>query len=512
GETGEGDSYPFRRGLPGFRPHFSQRVSGKETQARDRTRDAAPADAAGRAMAEPEAEGGGCPPMETAAQFARRNGAVGHFRPRLAGGPWRTSLSDPYDRRRHKRAAGAVCAERLHRTEHAAAADLAGAPWQTAELLHGQSQPVSQHAEGLAQSEGAASRRTRSVTAHADRPRVAGTEHCLDRGPFTAGERPRRAELRYGAGPAGERPARGGSPHAGGSQSLPRKRVSALVESASGGRTGLGRRGAPAAHAGLGSGGRALDSGNAPGEQRLHHPVPRPVVPHRECVDHRRIARRRGSCREAARRANLCAFPRTLSGSHHHRAASGAGQTGSVESSPDRQTPKSFASDAGGHAQSSAQARNAGVGCRENRWWSCLGPGRLKVKKDRRAKTARRTLAFTKPKASAQKFHRKHSSVPYRKALRAQRAGKPGCHGALGGLAPTAFGANSVASALGFRSGATPFGHVHLNPFPQRSSLKQDISIWQRSGHFYLALTVQFGSESSTLRTHFCLYILLKRS
>ena len=48
------------------------------------------------------------------------------------------------------------------------------------------------------------------------------------------------------------------------------------------------------------------------------------------------------------------------------------------------------------------------------------------------------------------------SLVPYRKALRAQRAGKPGCHRALGGLAPTASGANSVASALGSRTRRDP--------------------------------------------------------
>jgi hypothetical protein len=54
---------------------------------------------------------------------------------------------------------------------------------------------------------------------------------------------------------------------------------------------------------------------------------------------------------------------------------------------------------------------------------------------------------------------------------------------------PTASGANSVASALGFRSGATPFGHVHANTTFQQPSSKPDISIWQRRGHFYLALT-----------------------
>ena len=57
---------------------------------------------------------------------------------------------------------------------------------------------------------------------------------------------------------------------------------------------------------------------------------------------------------------------------------------------------------------------------------------------------------------------------------------------------PTASGANSVASALGFRSGATPFGHDHTNTTPRQSSSKADISIWQKSGHFYLALTIRF--------------------
>ncbi|HEY3826662.1 MAG TPA: hypothetical protein VGL82_19010, partial [Bryobacteraceae bacterium] len=46
-----------------------------------------------------------------------------------------------------------------------------------------------------------------------------------------------------------------------------------------------------------------------------------------------------------------------------------------------------------------------------------------------------------------------------------------------------------VASALGFRSGATPFGHDHTNTTFQQASSKPDISIWQRRGHFYMALT-----------------------
>jgi hypothetical protein len=86
-----------------------------------------------------------------------------------------------------------------------------------------------------------------------------------------------------------------------------------------------------------------------------------------------------------------------------------------------------------------------------------------------------------------------------RKALRTQQAGKPGCHRALGGLVPTASGANSVASALGFRSGATPFGHDHTNTTFRQPSSKPDISIWQTRGHFYLALTSVGVSEAQMI-------------
>jgi hypothetical protein len=110
------------------------------------------------------------------------------------------------------------------------------------------------------------------------------------------------------------------------------------------------------------------------------------------------------------------------------------------------------------------------------------------VNSERRAKAARRSSRF-----NAQSLRSGVSPVAVcihnRKALRAQQAGKPGCHRALGGLVPTASGANSVASALGFRSGATPFGHDHTNTTFRQPSSKPDISIWQRRGHFYLALT-----------------------
>ena len=51
------------------------------------------------------------------------------------------------------------------------------------------------------------------------------------------------------------------------------------------------------------------------------------------------------------------------------------------------------------------------------------------------------------------------------------------------------FGASPVvASALGIRLGATPDGRIHLNIHPSTLHCKADISIWQTTGHFYLAL------------------------
>jgi hypothetical protein len=57
---------------------------------------------------------------------------------------------------------------------------------------------------------------------------------------------------------------------------------------------------------------------------------------------------------------------------------------------------------------------------------------------------------------------------------------------------------------LGFRSGATPFGHVHPNTAPQRPRLKEDISIWQERGHFYLALTYRSQTACISPIPTFC--------
>jgi hypothetical protein len=71
---------------------------------------------------------------------------------------------------------------------------------------------------------------------------------------------------------------------------------------------------------------------------------------------------------------------------------------------------------------------------------------------------------------------------------------KPSDNGfaATRGLAADAFfGASPVvASALGIRLGATPRGPIHSNIHPLALRHKEDISTWQKSGHFYLALTM----------------------
>jgi len=54
---------------------------------------------------------------------------------------------------------------------------------------------------------------------------------------------------------------------------------------------------------------------------------------------------------------------------------------------------------------------------------------------------------------------------------------------------PISNGASPIASALGIRLGATPRGRIYLNIHPPALPCKADISTWQKSGHFYLALT-----------------------
>ena len=99
----------------------------------------------------------------------------------------------------------------------------------------------------------------------------------------------------------------------------------------------------------------------------------------------------------------------------------------------------------------------------------------------RRAKSARRSFAFTMPKASARKLH--HPDVVKSKSKTPEQK-----HSRVLEL-PISNGASPVASALGIRLGATPRGlHQPNMASPARLS-KQDISTLLGIGHFYFALT-----------------------
>ena len=101
----------------------------------------------------------------------------------------------------------------------------------------------------------------------------------------------------------------------------------------------------------------------------------------------------------------------------------------------------------------------------------------------RRAKPARRSLAFIKPKASAPRLHHpdvatSKSKTPEQKRSRVLEL-------------PISNGASPIASALGIRLGATPREHIHPNSQLRRHPTKPDISTLLGLGHFYFALTLR---------------------
>jgi hypothetical protein len=107
----------------------------------------------------------------------------------------------------------------------------------------------------------------------------------------------------------------------------------------------------------------------------------------------------------------------------------------------------------------------------------CRNPRQI----ERRAKPARRSLAFIKPKASAPKLHhpdvvKSKSKTPEQRRSRVLEL-------------PISNGASPVASALGIRSGATPRGPHQPNMTSLGRPSKQDISTLPGIGHFYFALT-----------------------
>src|ERR1700736_3614505 len=111
---------------------------------------------------------------------------------------------------------------------------------------------------------------------------------------------------------------------------------------------------------------------------------------------------------------------------------------------------------------------------------------RYKRQMERRAKPARRSLAFTKPKASAPKLH--HPDVAKSKSKSKSKTPKQRRLRIL--ELPISNGASPVASALGIHSGATLCGlHQPNMASPDRPS-KQDISTFLGIGPFYFAATV----------------------
>ncbi len=82
--------------------------------------------------------------MAAAAEPVRGADAVGHERPRLAGGAWRAAVSDRDDRRRHEPIMRAIRAARFHRREYEAAVELRGKVRPAGGVLYRQSEPVPQ--------------------------------------------------------------------------------------------------------------------------------------------------------------------------------------------------------------------------------------------------------------------------------------------------------------------------------------------------------------------------------
>jgi hypothetical protein len=114
----------------------------------------------------------------------------------------------------------------------------------------------------------------------------------------------------------------------------------------------------------------------------------------------------------------------------------------------------------------------------------------MKTKEESRAKAARLALAFYSPRPPLLRDFTKEM-VKSKSKPKKTKPSDGDCFGATRGLdADAFFGASPVvASALGIRSGATPRGRIHSNTHPSALRHKEDISTWQKRGHFYLALT-----------------------
>src|ERR1035438_17244 len=163
--------------------------------------------------------------MASAAEPVWRTGAVGHERPRLAGGPRGRDLADQHDRRCDQPVVRSVCGQRLHGGEHESPGTLPEEAQAAAGVLHRQSVDLSNCGEDQTGRQPIGEEPGR-VAPDADRPRSPRVGNPLDSGAQPAGQREGGARILDGAGPAGEGPAGGWSDDVGGSQPLPGNRVS----------------------------------------------------------------------------------------------------------------------------------------------------------------------------------------------------------------------------------------------------------------------------------------------
>src|SRR5262249_32823532 len=107
-----------------------------------------------------------------------------------------------------------------------------------------------------------------------------------------------------------------------------------------------------------------------------------------------------------------------------------------------------------------------------------------KAEKGTPGKSGPAVAALYKPKASAPKHHHPDLCHATQQAEK-QNPRRPPRVLAL----PISNGASSIASALGFRLGATPHGRVHTNTLSPAPISKPDIFTLLGIGRFYFALT-----------------------
>src|SRR5271163_1479177 len=454
----KGHSRPQPADLPRFWTDVCRRASEPRAWNQGGPRDVAGLDARGQAVASQPEEGGEGAPMAGAQRPPRRNGAVGYQRARLAGRQGRETVSDLDDRRCQQRVNSSFRCARFDRREPALVVELSGAERASGVLLHRQGEPVSNGSQSVSRRERNSCRRTGAVTANADRPGVERVGNCVEGSTLAAGQRADRAQLSDGAGPAGERLAFGWCDQLGASQCLSGSQVSAVVESKAALRAGQCGRCAPAARPGARPGFLAQPCRSAASGQRLHRALRRKVVPDRPDGGEGGSARWSRTCGTASGWDDSSSISSTLDGGELVHAQTQAICTGGgCQTAAKAQPSWSQRSHAAQHEQLS--------------WWT------QRSHKECRAKAARQSIALTRPRPPLASFT---NECRQRKTPLAEIGSEGDCR---------FFGASSVASASGIRSGATPCGRTQPTMTSSFLNFKADISIWPELGHFYLALT-----------------------